>query len=95
MSTPESGAEAGWPEGRHVDAEAVWRALAELVRDSADRFASTDPRNGSFYRRDAERFCERLAPHDEEESSGRFAEAAGLRERWGERFVSRLRRIAR
>ena len=77
------------------DAEGAWQALAESVRDSADGFASTDPRNGSLYIRDAELFCDRHAPPDEDGVCDRFAEAADLRERWGERFVSRIRRIAR
>lgn len=82
------------PECR-IDAVGVWRNLAESVHDCADGFASTDPSNGSLYRRDAELFCERAAPRDEEEILDRCAEAAGLRELWGSRFVRRIERIAR
>lgn len=72
-----------------------WRVLTEAVRDSADGFAATDPINASYYRRDAELFCDRQPPHDEEETSERFADAAGLRERWADRFVDRVSRIPR
>ena len=69
--------------------------MAESVQDCADGFASTDPLNGSFYRRDAELFCDRSPPRDEDEVLDRCAEAADLRERWGTRFVRRIERIAR
>ena len=77
------------------DAFETWDALSEAVRDCAEGYAATDPRNGSLYRRDAELFCGRLPPHGQEEVHDRFAEAAGLREQWGIRLARRIRRIPR
>ena len=89
MSGPE--AEADHP----PDAAGEWRVLVELVHDSAEGFATTDPDNGFFYRREARKFCSRVEPGFGDELTDRYAEAADLREKWGSRLAARVRRIPR
>jgi len=78
-----------------IDADAQWRLLSEVMHDSAEGFALTDPGNACFYRREARQFCSRCDPLDEDEVSDRYFEAAALRERWSDRFTGRVCRIPR
>ncbi|HEX6985769.1 MAG TPA: hypothetical protein VF170_10340 [Planctomycetaceae bacterium] len=75
--------------------EEAWHVLCESVRDCAEGYAATDPSNAYLYRRDAEWFCDKDAPRNDEELLDRHAQAAGLRESWGALFVTNLRRRAR
>ena len=81
--------------GQLPDADEQWRVLVELVHDSAEGFATTDPDNAFFYRREARKFCSRVAPCFGGELTDRFAEAADLREKWGARLAARVRRKPR
>ena len=78
-----------------AQAETPWADLRERVRDAAEGFAKIDPNSAASYRRDAERFCDRFGPDDEDELDALRFEAADLRERWARRFMDRLGRIAR
>ena len=84
----------GRDDGR-IDTVEQWQLLAEVMHDSAEGFATTDPDNAFFYRREARQFCSRCDPSDDEEVSERYSEAAALRERWSDRFTGRVRRIPR
>jgi hypothetical protein len=63
-----------------------WRKLREAVRDLADGYAGTDPRNAYRYRDEAAEFCGLLTPADRREFEARQEEAETLRRCWSARL---------
>lgn len=74
------------PESGHRVLCEDWRDLCETVRDTAEGFAATDSGVAWLYKAEAEEFCARSAPVNEEELSRLELEATLLRQSWSTRF---------
>jgi hypothetical protein len=67
--------------------EIEWGRLRRTINDLADMCGRVDPLNAAVYRREAEEFCELLAPASDAELDCLRVDAELLRRRWVERMT--------
>lgn len=63
-----------------------WQTLRESLRELADAYVGTDPKNAHRYREEVEEFCDLPIPIDATVLAERLAEATAVRARWAARM---------